>query len=179
MKNTDITSATKVSPAPPLQIPQVEVQWTIPRAWMEFINANGVNVANAIDDFVTGWSGRISGFRIRDEFYEQFQRLAIEHGNQVAEAMQGETDYLRTILNRELWGLVVEAASNLGDSPQSVMLVILARNLKFHDELSTAGSALAAKTATSRAAKTPPLHKIMAGPWVKKNRPNSKFLPTS
>lgn len=171
-------SEIEVSPAPPLQIPRVEVWFRIPRAWKESINATGPDPVIAIERWLARHRCQVVDLRICDDFYERFGRVVSAHKDKVSRAMTGPTDRVGITLNRGLWDLVVEAASNLCESPQTVLLVMLSWAMEREQPPRETARILAARS-KRLAAETPPPGKVVAGPWKTTNHKKSKLQPKS
>ncbi len=151
----------------PFQIRQVRIRWRIPLEWQNAITRQGVNVFREVECFIAGgWGGRIGSLIVSESFGESFRHMEREHGEQVREAMEGKTVPIESVIFQELWRVIQEAAEIVEVTPQTLILVQVARVMKFQDELNHARAAMERETSQRRAKEAAAPRKVVSGPWT-------------
>lgn len=152
-------------PAPPLEIPQVTIQCTIPREWFEFVNSRGLCIFRRLECQVTGDAGKMGNLTVCERFSSSFARLRLEHEKQVRDAMAGETLRVEAVLRLGSWRVIKEAAARAGVPPETLILTIAARLINGADEDEAARAAWRQETSERRAKEKPVPGKVVSGPW--------------
>lgn len=162
-------SEIEIRAAFPIEIPQVEVIFSIPQSWKSFATSPNVNFAHRLENWVTGgFPGRVSP-RLSDRHCETFPALEARSGAIAAAASGEDTVPVVMTVKLCLWELFVLAVSNIGKSNQYVLLVLLADAMRFEREAGAAVrenlASIKKDKARQRAEKPAAPGRVIAGPW--------------
>lgn len=152
-------------PAPPLEIPQVTIQWTIPREWLEFITSRGLSIFPLLEYHVTGAGSKMGNLTVCERFSSSFPRMRLEHEKQVRDALAGETLRVEAFLRLESWRVIKEAAALAGVPPETLIHISAARLINGADQDKAVYAAWRRETSERRAKEKPGPGKVVTGPW--------------
>ncbi len=127
-----VLSPLEVRPAPPIELPQVEVVLPMSRAWFDEINAHGINAAGAIACTVSEGAEYISGPGPREDFSDVWARTLKAFFPKIPR--RGESVRALIPMRQAVFECLQNAAHSVGISETELALAIIARRLSLVEQ---------------------------------------------